>query len=107
MSDPTLASAFDALQRAGFAALVWDRRFRVVGVTAETLRIFRLGAGPVEPPLGRHMFSQEWVELMTGAQGGTTFDSQRELFREVAPALLDAEGGDAEALRGAVDARLH
>jgi class 3 adenylate cyclase len=107
MSDPTLASAFDALQRAGFAALVWDRRFRVVGVTTETLRIFRLGSGRLDPPLGRHMFSSEWVTLMTGAQGGTTFDSQRELFREAAPALLEAEGGDAQALCEAIDPRLH
>jgi class 3 adenylate cyclase len=107
VADETLATTLDALQRAGFSALVWDREFRVVGVTDEALKILRLGAHQLEPPLGEQMFSAAWVTLMTGAQGGATLDGQRAVFREVAPALAAAHDADLEALRQIVDPRFH
>jgi class 3 adenylate cyclase len=103
----TLTSAFDALQQAGFSALVWDARFRVVGVTDEALTILRLGTRGLDPPLGRHMFSADWVTLMERLQGGATLDSQRTVFRALAPSIVAANDGDAEAVRATVDSRLH
>src|SRR4051794_24819604 len=98
--------AFEALQRAGFSALVWDPEFRVVGVTDEALIILRLGAEGLDPPLGRHMFSPEWVSLMTTAQGGVTLASQRAVFEELAPSVVGAMP-DRHALRDTIDSRLH
>jgi class 3 adenylate cyclase len=103
MPDAALTVAFEALQATGFSALVWDRRFRVVGVTEEALRILRLGDPGLEPPLGRHMFSPEWVSLMTTAQGGVTLECQRAVFRQMAPAVMEAEP---EHARAAIDDRL-
>jgi class 3 adenylate cyclase len=101
-----LTEAFDALQGGGFSALVWDPQFRVVGLTDEALKILRLGDEGLEPPLGRHMFSPEWVTLMENAQGGVTLECQRQIVARVAPALLEAEGG-LRALRDTTDPRLH
>lgn len=106
MSEPTLEAALDALERGGFAALVWDREFRVVGVTAETLRIMGMGMELPNLPLGQHIYSAAWVSLMATSQGGPTLDSQRKAFRQAAPAML-AESGDVERLREVVDPRLH
>jgi hypothetical protein len=63
MDDPTLELAFDALQRAGFVGLVWDARWCVVGVTDELLTVFGGGTERPEPPLGRHLFSSDWVSF--------------------------------------------
>jgi class 3 adenylate cyclase len=104
--DRTLREAFDALQAAGFSALVWDRDFSVVGITDEALRILRLGSQALEPPLGRHMFSPEWVTLMTGAQGGVTLECQRAVFRQVAPSVVAAHG-DSDSLLETIDPRMH
>ena len=104
MSDPTLEAALDALERGGFAALVWDREFRVVGVTTETLRIMGRGMELSNLPLGQHIYSAAWVSLMATSQGGPTLDSQREAFRLAAPAML-AESGDVE--RGRPVAKVH
>jgi class 3 adenylate cyclase len=97
----------DALQQGGFSALVWDRCLRVVGITDEAMRILRLGAPGLDPPLGQQMFSVDWVTLMTRMQGGATIDSQRDVFQALAPALLAAHGSDADAVRAIVDPRLH
>jgi class 3 adenylate cyclase len=106
VTEGTLTEAFEALQQAGFSALVWDRDFRVVGITEEALRILRLGSDHLDPPLGRHMFSPEWVTLMTSAQGGVTLACQRAVFAQVAPAVVAAHrnGGD---LRETIDPRMH
>lgn len=106
MTDPILTATFDALQSAAFSALVWDRDFRVVGITDEALRIMRLGDEGMEPPLGKHMFSPEWVTLMTSAQGGVTLDCQRVVFKQWAPAVVAAEA-DGETLLDTIDPRLH
>ena len=107
MPDTTLTSAFDALQQGGFSALVWDRQFRVVAITDDALRILRLGAPDLDPPLGRHMFSADWVTMMARVQGGATLESQRDVFREVAPACMEAHGEDVASLLEIVDPRLH
>jgi class 3 adenylate cyclase len=105
MPDAILKSAFDALQVGGFSALVWDRNFRVVAITDEALKILRLGEQPLQPPLGRHMFSEEWVSLMARAQGGLTLESQRSVLRELAPAVVaGAHNGDGA--RDAIDPQL-
>jgi class 3 adenylate cyclase len=106
MRDPTLTAALDALQAGSFSALVWDERLRVAGITDDALQILRLGTDELEPPLGRHMFSPEWVALMMSSQGGVTLDCQRAVFRHLAPAVVAAEP-DAAALRDAIDPRLH
>src|SRR5690348_8359099 len=105
MRDSTLKAALDALQAGGFSALVWDERLNVVGLTDEALKIMRLGADELEPPLGCHMFSPEWVTLMESAQGGVTLDCQRAVFRDLAPAVVAAER-DPGALRAVIDPRL-
>jgi class 3 adenylate cyclase len=104
--ETTLTEAFEALQGTGFSALIWDRDFNVVGITDEALKILRLGADGLSPPLGRHMFSPDWVTLMTNSQGGVTLDCQRAVFRQIAPSVVAAEP-DAAALRDAIDPRLH
>src|SRR3954462_10323095 len=101
-----LRAAYDVLQKGGFSALLWDREFRVFGITDEALKILRLGDEQLAPPLGWHMFSPDWVSLMEHAQGGLTFDSQRCVFALMAPAVVAAHGSDAAA-REVVDSRLH
>jgi hypothetical protein len=106
VADPTLEAALDALERGGFAALVWDRHFRVLGVTAESQRIMGMGTELPNLPLGQHIYSAAWVSLMASSQGGPTLESQREAFRQAGPAML-GEAGDVERLREVVDPRLH
>jgi class 3 adenylate cyclase len=101
-----LRAAYDVLQQGGFSALLWDREFRVFGITDEALKILRLGDAQLEPPLGWHMFSSDWVSLMAGAQGGLTFESQRCVFALMAPAVVAAHGSGAAA-RELVDPRMH
>jgi class 3 adenylate cyclase len=105
--EPALRAAFDALQRVEFAAVVWDVRWRVVGVTDEVRAIFGGGVERPEPPLGTHLFSHEWVEFQLSRPGGATLDSQRTAFAAVAPALLASTPGGVKALRSLVDPRLH
>src|SRR4051794_38628856 len=101
MRDPTLRAALDALQAGGLSALVWDGGMGVVGITDEALKIMRLGEARLEPPLGRHMFSPDWVTMMERAQGGVTLDCQRAVFRDLAPGVVAAEP-DRASLRQAV-----
>lgn len=107
MDDPTLRAAFEALQRAEFAALVWDDRWRVVAVTDELLTIFGGGVERPDPPLGSHLFSAEWLEFQLCRPGGPTLESQREVFGAVAGPLLGTTSGGAAELRARVDPRLH
>jgi class 3 adenylate cyclase len=87
--------------------MVWDDRWRLVAVTDELLTILGGGVEQPDPPLGSHAFSTEWVEFQASRPGGTTFDSQRELFGLMVGALLGTTpGGEAE-LRALVDRRLH
>src|SRR4051812_34554744 len=102
MTDATLDAAVGALESAGFSALVWDSRFRVVGITEEALRILRLGSAGLAPPLGRHIFSPEWVTLMERSEGGVTLECQRAVMRQMAPALVALDDA-----YGSVDPRLH
>src|SRR3954462_5141261 len=101
-----LRAAYDVLQKGGFSALLWDREFRVFGITDEALKILRLGDAQLTPPLGWHMFSPDWVSLMEHAQGGLTLESQRFVFARMAPAVVAAHGSRSTA-RELVDARLH
>jgi hypothetical protein len=105
VASQTLVDARDALQRAGFAAMVWDRQGRIVGVTDALLMIYGSGAERPRVPLGAHMFSEEWVSLQAASPGGTTLESQRKLFAELAPALL--VDLDVDTLRAMVDPQLH
>ena len=93
MDDPTLAAAFEALQRSEFAALVWDDGWRVVAVTDELLKILGGLVERAEPPLGSHLFSTEWVDFQASRPGGPTLESQRAVFRRVAGALLGSTPG--------------
>ncbi len=107
MDDPTLTAAFEALQRAEFAALVWDQRWRVVAVTDELLTILGGGVERPDPPLGAHVFSAEWVEFQASRPGGPTFENQRKVFAAMVGALLGTTSGGEAELRGLVDPRLH
>ena len=107
MDDPSLGAAFEALQHADFAALVWDERWRVVAVTDELLTILGGGIERPDPPLGSHLFSAEWVEFQASRPGGPTLDSQREVFGAVVGALLGTTSGGVAELRALVDPRLH
>jgi class 3 adenylate cyclase len=105
--EPTLRAAFEALQRVEIAAVVWDVRWQVVGVTDEVRAIFGGGVERTEPPLGTHLFSHEWVEFQLSRPGGATLESQRDAFAAVAPALLASTRGGTDELRVLVDPRLH
>lgn len=107
MDDPTLRAAVEALERTEFAALVWDDSWRVVAVTDELLRIFGGWGERPEPPLGSHIFSRQWVEFQESRPGAPTFDSQREVFGQVAAALLGTTDGGKARLRELIDPRLH
>jgi len=106
MVDDLHGEAREALQNAGLAAVVADRRGSVVGVTDDLLLILGAGVERPEVPLGAHLFSEAWVSFQERTPGGTTLSSQREVFAALAPALA-GELGDVEELRGMVDGRLH
>jgi class 3 adenylate cyclase len=107
VEDATLKAAFNALQRAGFAAAVWDSRWRVVAATDDLLTIFGGGITKPDPPLGRHLFSSEWVSFQVAQPGGATLESQREVFRSVAPVMMGSAAGGREELEQLIDPRLH
>jgi class 3 adenylate cyclase len=107
MADAVLEAAFVGLQRASFAALVWDSDWRVVAVTDDALMILGGGLERVQPPLGRHLFSPEWVSFQESRPGGPTLASQRGAFRATGPMLSGTTPGGVARLRELVDPRLH
>lgn len=105
-SDPELAEAVEALERAGIAAEVYDAHWRVAHITSEYMTVVSSGRRGVAPSgLREHWLSPAMTEIREAWPAGPTFESFLELVRDWGGYVVATTPGGLDAVLELADPR--
>jgi class 3 adenylate cyclase len=105
-SDPELAAAIDALERAGIAAEIYDSRWRLAHFTREYMTIVSAGRRDIAASgLGEHWLSPAITEIRESWPAGPTFESFLEVVADLGGCAIETTPGGLEAVLEFADPR--
>ena len=96
--DP-LQEALDGCNAAGFAAEVWDRDWRLFGVTDDYRLMISLGGDLPEVGEGLHFIEPRMIEVRDAWPAGPTSDAMHAWFETWAGAMASVMPGGVEAMK--------
>lgn len=104
---PLLQEALDGCNAAGFAAEVWDRNWRLYGVTDDYRLMISLGEELPEVGEGLHFIEPRMEEVRNAWPAGPTAETMLAWFEVWAGAMAEVMPGGIEAMKDAGGERVH
>ena len=105
--DPLLRAALDGCNAAGFAAEVWDRDWRLYGVTDDYRLMISLGEELPGVGEGLHIVEPRMLDVRDSWPAGPTREAMIEWFGLWAGAIASVAPGGIEAIKEAAGEHLH
>ncbi len=105
--EPLLPEALEGCGRAGYAAEVYDRDWRLYGVTDEYRLMISLGQELPEVGEGLHMVEPRMLDVRDAWPAGPTREAMIEWFGRWAGALASVHPGGIEAIKDGAGEHLH
>lgn len=105
-TDPTLETVLNRLNETGFAAEVWDRDWRLYGVTDEYKVMIAAGREIPDVGEGLHFLDARMEAIRESWPAGPTRESMIRWIRDHGGAMAGAVPGGKETLREGVDAAM-
>ncbi len=105
--DPLLQEALDGCNAAGYAAEVWDRDWRLFGVTDEYRLMISLGGELPDVGEGLHFIEPKMEEVRNAWPAGPTSEAMLAWFERWAGAIASVTPGGIDAMKEAAGERVH